>query len=255
MPLARDFLRLCALEALAPSGTADAGPWPTLAGTYVFDTRLDPNDDLDPTEQRPVISVYTEDEHLTKISQHGPVFYKSTADLVFEIAVLAKFAASDSDNLIVDYADTDAALEALIGSIESQIFLALHGSPSGALFRRIAKMPFDGVESTTKRSSEESLRLAKRTVIAKVPLKEFCYEGVPDAPRAGLLRLPPGLQDIATALSNSTYRTALVLGIAQASPQMPVRTDLAGVSMTVTEGSGGADTVTASAEFKPAPGV
>ncbi|MEB2519842.1 hypothetical protein SOP85_31175, partial [Pseudomonas sp. YuFO20] len=65
--LAREFLRLCALEALAPSGAPESGPWPTLAGKYVFDTRLDPIDDL--AGPLPVISVYTENEELTKISQ------------------------------------------------------------------------------------------------------------------------------------------------------------------------------------------
>lgn len=238
--LAREFLRLTALEALAPSGTPDAGPWPTLAGKYVFDTRLDPIDDLDPTEQRPVISVYTEDEELTKIAQAGPVFHKSTVDLVFEIAVLAKFQADDTEQLVVDYADTDAALEALIGSIDYQIYQALHGGPSGVLFRKIAKPPAIAWHSTTRRSGEEAYRLAKRTIVTKFDLREFVYQVGPTVPLTGLGRLPTNLQPIADGLSNSTYRTALVLGIANAAPIGPTPRDpLTTVGIATTAGPGG----------------
>jgi hypothetical protein len=238
--LAREFMRLCALEALAPSGTPDGGPWPTLAGRYVFDTRLDPIDDLDPSEQRPVISVYTEDEELTKIAQAGPIFHKSTVDLVFEIAVLAKFQEADSDQLVVDYADTDAALEALIGSIDFQIYQALHNGPSGALFRKLAKPPAVAWHSTTKRDGEEAYRLARRTIITKFDLREFVYRVAPTTPLTGLGRLPDALQPIAAGLSNSTYRTALVLGIANAAPIGPTpRNELVTVGITATAGQGG----------------
>lgn len=240
--LAREFLRLCALEALAPSGTPDSGPWPTLAGKYVFDTRLDPIDDL--AEPLPVISVYTENEELTKIAQAGPVFHKSQVELCFEIAVLVKLQASDSDQLVVDYADTDAALESVIGSIDWQIYSALHGGPTGALFRRIAKTPAVHWESSTKRSGGEAYRLAKRTIVAKVDLQEFVYQVAPTPPLTGLGRLSPRLQPIAEALSNSTYRTALVLGIAKAAPIGPTPyTPLESIGVQATAGQAGANLI------------
>src|SRR3954452_1792799 len=109
--LARAFLRICALEALRPSAllAADTG-WPTLAGKYVCDSRIDPiDDDLASDERRPLIAVYSEDGHLTKVAQAGPIFYKGMVDLVFELSVVSKFAADGQAEPIIDYADTDAA--------------------------------------------------------------------------------------------------------------------------------------------------
>ena len=140
--------------------------------------------------------------------------------------------------------DAAAALESVIGSIDWQIYSALHGGPTGALFRRIAKTPAVHWESSTKRSGEEAYRLAKRTIVAKVDLQEFVYQVAPTPPLTGLGRLSPRLQPIAEALSNSTYRTALVLGIAKAAPIGPTPyTPLESIGVQATAGQAGANLI------------
>jgi hypothetical protein len=235
--LAREFLRLTALEALRPSALLDAGgPWPTLAGTYVSDSRIDPIDDLNADERRPLIGIFTENTTLTKISQAGPQFYKGDVDLVFELSVVATYQVADGDGgsqLIVDYADTDAAIETTLGVLEEQIFQALHFGPSGALFRRMCKLPFDDWQSTIKhRSGEENIRLAARTIRARICMKEACYDPAPVTTLTDFDRLPGLLKSIATQLGPSTYLHDLALGMARMAPVMPTRVNLNTVGIT-----------------------
>ena len=68
MALARLALRLAAIEALLPSAVAATGPYPTVAGAQVYDSRLDPIADPDAweaflteVEGNPIVIVYTEE--------------------------------------------------------------------------------------------------------------------------------------------------------------------------------------------------
>jgi hypothetical protein len=90
MGLYRTALRLATLEALRPSGLlASDGPWPTLAGKHVFDSCIDPIEDLPVERATPVIVVYTEkDDGRSGQYAGGPPFLQ-TVDLVFEISRIA----------------------------------------------------------------------------------------------------------------------------------------------------------------------
>ena len=240
--LAREFLRLTALEALRPSALLAAnGPWPTIAGKYVSDSRIDPIDDLGAEEKRPLVGVYTGDSSLAKIAQAGPRFYKGEVDLIFEVSVVASYNADGE--VIVDYADTDAAVETSLGVLEEQIYHALHFGPSGALFRQMVKLPFDEWHSTIKsRSGEEDIRLARRTLRARICVKESCYDPAPSAVPTDFDRLPSGLKAIATQLGESTYLHDLALGMARLAPVMPTRVNLNTVAITAAPQPGEADT-------------
>lgn len=232
--LARTFLRLTALEAVRPSALlASDGPWPTMAASYWFDSRLDPIEGMGENERRPVGCIYTEDDTQEKISQAGPIFYASSVSLVFEISVEAVGRDGDTGDFIAGTAYTDAELEASLDALENQIWHALHFAPSGALFRAVAKMPALRWQSHPMRSSEESGRLAARTIKAQFDIKEVCYQAVPTAPPTGLDRLPPALKKIALALDGSTYLAKIIAGVAGAAPVAPVRVPLTGVGVTV----------------------
>ncbi|NEW96641.1 hypothetical protein [Rhodopseudomonas sp. BR0G17] len=234
--LAQTFLRIAALEALRPSSLlAAGGPWPTLAGDRVSDSRLDPFDHLAPESGSwPVLAVYTEDDDLTKIAQHGPQFYKAAVDLVFELAVVQRFQGAPGEGLIVDYADTDSASEARLDVMRQQIFHCLHEAPSGRLFRRLAKLPFDSWQSHAKRSGEEAIKIAGRTIVGRIAVRETCIDAAPASALVDLDRLPAPLKEVAQELSDtSTYYAELTLGIARAAPVMPVRKPLSSVSMNI----------------------
>jgi hypothetical protein len=247
--LARAFTRLCALEALRPSAllAADSG-WPTLAGKYVSDSRIDPIDDnLESDERRPLIAVYSEDGHLTKVAQAAP-FYRGEIDIVFEISVVGKYAVEGGDP-IVDYADTDAATEAQLDALEDQVFWCLHYSPTGKLFRKMTKLPFEEWVSTPHRSGEEAIKLARRTLRGRIKLADFCYVADVATTPANLDRLPPGLKSIADQLGGSTYLADLALGLARTASVMPPRVDLKGVAATVARQPGVAGTPPVNASF------
>ena len=235
--LARTFLRLCTLEAVRPSAQLNETlpQWPTMAAGYVFDSRLDPIEDIAADERRPIIVVYTEDDQQDKISQAGPVFYQSAVDLIFEISVIAaeRIEADDGGSAFVaGTAYTDAELEASLDALENQIWHALHFGPSGALFRQMAKLPMRHWHSMPQRSSEEGFRLAMRTIKTRVDVKEICYQAMPTAPPTGFDRLPPALRSIAAALDGSTYLATIAAGVAGAAPVMPVRVPLDSVAGT-----------------------
>lgn len=254
--LARAFLRLTVLEALRPSaylnptqqmldawladwearggvGTIAPTPYPTLAAQYVSDSRIDPIDDVEQDERRPLIGVYTEGTELTKIAQAGPQFHKGEVEVVFETSVVSKFAV-DGGNTVIDFADTDAATEAQLDLIEDQIYWCLHFGPTGNLFRQMSKLPFDHWHSEPHRSGEEGIKLAKRTIKGRIRMKEVCYEAVPSSPPADLARLPPALQTIAAGLGNSSYLADLALGLARGASVMPTRVDLKTVTVAST---------------------
>jgi len=233
--LARTFFRLCALEALRPSALlASNTGWPTLAGKFVSDSRIDPIDDItDGTEQRPLIGVYTEATHLAKIAQTGPVIHKAEVDLVLELSVVSKFAI-DGGQPIIDYCESDGQTEGALDVLEDQVYQILHFAPSGALFRQMGKGIAETWESTAHRSGEEAIRLAKRTVRAHYRMKESYLDPAPVTAPVDLARVPAALQPIATALNGSTYLTALVLGVARAAYVMPTRVDLDTVGVATT---------------------
>jgi hypothetical protein len=233
--LARAFLRICTLEAIRPSAllAADAG-WPTIAGKYVSDSRMDPiDDDLASDERRPLIAVYSEDSHVSKIAQGGPIFYKGLVDLVFEISVVGKYATDASAEPVVDFADTDGATEAQLDALEDQIFWCLHYSPTGKLFRQMSKLPFEEWTSVPHRSGEEAIKLARRTVRAKIRVADACYLADVKTTPADLDRLPLQLKAIADQLGGSTYLAELALGLARTASVLPPRVDLKSVAGTV----------------------
>lgn len=232
--LARTFLRLSALEALRPSSllTVDDPVWPTLARSYVYDSKVDPINEFADDEARIVAVVFTEgDDHL-RIAQTGPYFYSSLVDLVIEIAAVARVRMPDGD-YVAGLAVSDAELEADLDVLEQQIWWRLHIDPSGASFRSLVHLPFDQWYSEARRSAEEGQRLAARTIRIKVKMRDQCFVASPDAPLTGFARLPKPLREVAEKLGASTYLHAIASAVADVVPVSPVLPRLNKVSIDI----------------------
>lgn len=230
--LARLAMRLCALEALRPTDSiAASGPWPTLAGAHVFDSRLDPIDDLQEKERRPIVVVYSDLHNLDRLAQAGGMLHKGVIDLAFEISVIAM--ERENDAYIAGLAFTDAELEADLDLLEEQIYFALHFAPSGQLFRKIAKGAAIDWQSQPHRTAEDGYRLAMRTIRAKFAVKEVCYDAALTAPATGLDRLPQPVRAIVQELAATSYGAALATGLAPKAPAMPVPDRLEGVTFEI----------------------
>src|SRR5712691_8718380 len=142
MSLARTALRLATLEALRPSASLPDGPWPTLAGKAVFDSRLDPIEDLQPGESRPVVCVYTDDDEGTSSQKPGGPPFKQIVELCFELSVIARVASVDDPGgdpgaYEAGVPETDAELEASLDLLEAQIKFACFFGPTGKLWRSV----------------------------------------------------------------------------------------------------------------------
>jgi hypothetical protein len=238
MSLARTALRLAAVEALCPTAALAAdGPWQTLAQKYVFDSRINPiEDDLKVGEDRPIICVYTEhDDGKSGQGRGGPPFLL-TIDLVLELSIVVKIAKDgDPENFIVGEPETDPELEAALDLLEAQIkFILLYAAP-GRIWREVSKSRVHNPRSTIHRTSEEGIRLAKRTMTWKVEVEDDQYEAAPKAPLKGFAILPWPLRTVAEMLPEGSYGRKVCLGLAaeMTVPVMPIAVPIETVTLNV----------------------
>jgi hypothetical protein len=235
MSFARTALRIAAMEALRPwACVPTSGPYPTSAGPYVFDSRLDPIDELQIAEQRPIAIIYTEEDASDPATMSGPELYLRCVDLAIEIAVPAS-ATLGPDEAFIEIATTDSALEFKLDLLECQILHALQFGPTGKTFRAIAELPAKEIRSLPHRSSEQLIRLAFRTVTLKVRLRRSdLVASNLYAPAEGLEVYPEPLRTVLKALPVDHYAVRIANGLQAAVPRMPLAHPLATTAMRVT---------------------
>lgn len=237
MSLARLALRLATVESLRPQAAmiSNSG-FPTLARKYVLDSRIDPIEDLSEREAQPIVCVYTEaDEGMAGQKRGGPP-YLATIDLVFELSVVVKVAKDgDPGNFIVACPETDDELEASLDLLEAQIRFALNYGPTGDIFRDICHRRIHNPRSAPHRTSEEGVRLAKRTMTWRVEVNEDQYDAAPAAQPTGLAIFPEPLKRLAEKLPPLGYAMKLLNGLAAepTAPVMPVAVPLETVTMAI----------------------
>jgi hypothetical protein len=234
MSLARTALRLATLEALRPSAAvATKGPWPTLAGVNVLDSRIDPIEDLKPAESRPIVCVYTDLDEGTPGQRPGGPPFKQIVDLVFELSVVVRVDdGNDPQVYEAGIPETDGELESSLDLLEAQIKFWLLFGTSGStalvnrerktLWRAMTGCKVSSIHSMPHRTSEEAVRLARRTVTWKVQVLDDCYDPAPPAGATGLDRLPQPLRAVVEALASTSYGAKIGAGLADGAPAMPV---------------------------------
>jgi hypothetical protein len=225
------------------------GPWPTLAADRVFDSRIDPIEDLARDQRKAGIAVYTQDDMGTGSQARGGPPFKRIVDLVFEIWQIASLPSVANPAVYEPGIPlTDAELEAELDLIETQIEFTLFFATTGTvinlappgrtpivktLWRALTGGMVTDPRSTAHRDSEEGARLAWRTVTWKVQCPDDSFEALPLAPLKGSDRLPRPLKEIAKALSASAYGKSLAIALGDAMPTMPVATPLLDVKLNV----------------------
>lgn len=237
MSLARTALRLATIEALQPTASMMAqGPWPTLAKKYIFDSRIDPIEDLKVGEDRPVVCVYTEHDDGKSGQRRGGPPFLLTIDLVIELSMIVKIA-SESDPTLFDVGEpeTDRELELGLDLLEAQIKFILLYAPAGAIWRAVTKSRVHNPRSAVHRSSEEGARIARRTMTWKVEVEDDQYEAAPAATLTGNAILPWPLRTVAELLPAGASGLKVIAGIINelTAPVMPVRVPLDTVGLNV----------------------
>lgn len=211
--LSRLALRLAAIETLAPAAVSRSGPWPTIAGPYVYDSRQEPLDAADELlEARPILLVYTEQglsepypKGVSKPDNH-------TVLLVIEAMIAARAlvevkmpdgSTGQVGELEVPISDREH--EALLDLLEATVRRRLEGRadahPTTQTFRMVA-MEIQHVETVPMRDATNSVRLAGRTITlrVKVPCDAWPEPSLAPAAATGLERLPNPLRLVASRL-------------------------------------------------------
>ena len=244
MSFSRLALRLAAIEALAPAAIAATGPWPTIAGPRVYDSRIDPvaaavdeaqwEAALAAMENKPLISVYTEDDHSAPYGSQKVWPNRQTVTLVLELMIAARgevqVAAQDAQGNpttqtvgTLEAAITDRQHEALLDILEGQALAVLNltaAAPSAMLYRQVA-IECNEITSDPQRIGERALRLAMRTIKLHLHVKKEAW-GAPGALPAPLSLVAAGLP----AASSGAQACALATAALQA-PAAAVKPDLA----------------------------
>lgn len=222
------------MEALRPTAAHPAGPWPTIAGGNVFDSRLDPIDDLAPSTSKPVVVVYTEHDNGDPSQAGGGPDFKRIADLIVEVAVVARVDDGATPGAYeAGVPETDAELEASLDLIEAQVRFALMFGPTGALWRQLTRNRVMEIRSAPQRTSEERVRLAMRTLTMQVRIPDDCYDPAPATAPAGNDRLPEPLRSVIAALAGTAYGKKIGEGLAASAPVHPIATPLKTVAMDI----------------------
>jgi hypothetical protein len=164
---ARMLLRAATVLALTRGGD---GPYPTMAGEAVFDSRLKPVTDIAQETMTPVAMVYTADDKRTNMSKAGgrPT-WKRTVTLVIELAI----SSVSKDRMA--WIETDADLEALLDLFELEVEVALAdpSNPWAMAWRKLARC-IESWDSEPFRSAEQSVRYAVRQISIEIEIAQDC---------------------------------------------------------------------------------
>ena len=218
----RTALRLATVAALLNGGNGP--PWPTLANEFVYDSMQDHINDVVPHRRRPVIVVRTDDDRIG-FRTNQPTGRECL--LIVEIGVVT----SVTDNLgrlLTDWPKTDAALEALLDSMEWQVWNGLRGYAPWAQWFQHYYGPIAGYTSTPRFTAPDrgNVRLAVRSLEFILPLPMEClvqplHQYDPLVPAA----LPPRLKeviDFLLATASGDFRTAVTEMLAVIMRRAPI---------------------------------
>lgn len=271
---ARIALRLAAMEALNPAATAASGPWPTLAGQNVYEERIDPiaaaesaedlRDALGSLENKPVVTIYTEDHHSTP---YGSVKYppdENVCTLAVEIALGATGIVPifDGTGAVVEFGTIDAPVTdrqqaAILDVLEDQIRWLFDGrnlAPSAALLRGVLA-EIRSIHSDPQRAADRSARLALRTIKFHCKIRGTQWDEPGATPGAGLAALPEPLRSVAQGLPAGSSGAALCASLVKMVPSATgIGAPLAGVTFVLGVGrTPTIDTADVIASAPPAP--
>lgn len=179
----RLMLRALTVAALTRGGQE---PWPTMAQSAVFDSRLLPITQVEQDTMLPVICVYTDHDKRHPNDQQRRS-YMRTCTLVIEIALSSVRNIKGEDGQLIgqfDRIETDPELEALLDLFEMEIWTALHDptNPWATKWRKLVK----GIgewSSEPFRSGDQAHRYAVRQIVIDCEIASDCVPQINAEPQ------------------------------------------------------------------------
>lgn len=165
MNIHRLVARLAAVCAISNFSTS---PFPTLAGNLVFDSRIEPVENISENVTFPAVVVYTDYE------RHGWAHHSSAGRdrlLTTTFELLTAQISKKGDHFVVSLPASDSELETTLDVLEAQIVNALRADNVAANCWRYLMMRYEDVISRRGATAEGGQKIAARqiTVEASVP--------------------------------------------------------------------------------------
>lgn len=176
MSINRLLIRTAAIAAIS---NFNREPWPTLAGPMVFDSKIEPVENIDEKLAYPICVVYTDYDRNSVI--HGDLAVDGRSlTITFELLMAMMSDSTEGGAFTVRYPVTDSELETALDIFEHQVFTALRADNSAAHAFRTIAYGIDNVVSRRGATVEGGQKLAARQITyeAKV-LSEWAHPTVP----------------------------------------------------------------------------
>jgi hypothetical protein len=195
--LSAEAVRLLAIEALLPTASLPDGPFPTLAGARVFDSRAAAITDIDAGAPYTVaISLYTP-ESGSKTRAPGAAMDDRVSDCVLDVVaeLVTAVEGENGETYVEPLADGDATtrlvLAALVSQINHRLMLAAEGQAWRSLVRDVLE-----IEQKTVSVPEFGLRLQRVVTRFHLSIVEDDFDlvagGLPQPMRGVWQSLPDG---------------------------------------------------------------
>ncbi|MBN9308725.1 MAG: hypothetical protein J0I99_00725 [Devosia sp.] len=159
MSLNRLVLRTAGVTALNNFGV---GPFPTLAGPHIYDSKIEPVDSVDKDVAYPMCVIYTDYDR--NAVAHRELTEPRSLTITFELLIGILSRDDQTPNYTLNMPVTDSELEASLDIFEFQIFEALRADNAAAnVFRTICYGPKQ-ITSRRGATTEGGTKIAARQV-------------------------------------------------------------------------------------------
>lgn len=195
--LAAEALRLVAIEILSPTAAQLAGgPYPTLAGNKVYDSRAIPLEHLNQDGSYiPVLSLYTPE---SGVKLRGPHSAADDTEADACLDIVAELAVKANENG-VDFADAmagdDPEARLVLAALCAQVRRLLERSQVGAPWRRLVRQ-IEDIEYKTFAVPELGLRWQRVNIRMHCSIRDddlnMEQDGLPEPIRSVFEALPDG---------------------------------------------------------------
>ncbi|MEN5275763.1 hypothetical protein ABE527_02320 [Brucella sp. TWI432] len=179
MSVYRSLTRMAAVCALNNYLNKDE-PWPTLAGPNIFDSKIEPVEDIATDRVFPCVVVYTDYDKDPWVKAGG-IHADRFMSLTFEILVVQTVKDKNGQphaEYSLECPSTDSEIETTLDALEQQIFRALtKGGVASDLFNYICPK-YHTVISRRGASVEGGLRLAARQLTVEMKASRENIAGV-----------------------------------------------------------------------------
>ncbi|NTI27664.1 hypothetical protein [Rhizobium rhizogenes] len=192
--LSAEALRLVAVEVLLPTASQPDGPFPTLAGALVCDSRAAPLEALrQDAPYTPVISLYTPE---SGVKLRGPHAAASDTEADAWLDIVAELAVRASENG-VDFTDAmagdDPEARLVLAALCAQVRFLLERSQTGGLWRKLVRN-IEEIEYKTFAVPELGLRWQRVTMRFHCSIRDDDFDtasgGLPEPIRSVYEALP-----------------------------------------------------------------